>query len=226
MISIFAGREKTSAATIPPPTTTGGAAPPHTLRDCPEYLAAAAKLASLRSDLRELQNHIEELRLRAAKYARTQDQNALLSEATERLMAGETVAPLADPRELEALEVKRLALQRAIELQKSILQSEKSRASRIICEALRPEHREISRDLINAVIALGHSVHREIRFREELARTGADAIGLPAMPFDQVGDPVDPGSPIRIFLRSAVELGVITRAEIPDWTLRSARTRQ
>jgi hypothetical protein len=121
--------------------------------------------------------------------------------------------------ELAGIDHERQVLRRAIEMQRQVLERERFRVGREVCEALRPAHREIVQKLADALIALGRVAAEEIDFRNALDEKGVPFAGfLRPMPINRLGNPRDGNSMLARWLLEAVEFDLISSDAIPlEW---------
>lgn len=155
------------------------ALPEVNIRDDEEYAAETEKLSRLRAELTRAQEELIELQTRLAA-ARSSVREAAL----QLLDSGEL------PEESAGLEDEIRAVRRRIEVLRAAEDEQRIReraahirASRRICERLRPQYVDILRRMVEAALALGECAEEEAAFRLAVQRSGA-YFSLPAMPLD------------------------------------------
>ena len=147
--------------------------------DDPEYAAENEKLMRLRADLSRAQEKLKELQVRLAT-ARGSVRDAALR-LLDNGVEEEDSAGLED--EIRAV-MRRIEVLKAAEDEQRMREAmAHSRASRRICERLRPQYVDILRRMVEAALALGECAEEEAAFRFAVQRGGA-YFKLPAMPLE------------------------------------------
>ena len=101
-------------------------------------------------------------------------------------------------------------------IQKKIDESQ-SKANRETAEALRPQHREVVREAVFAVVAAARASQAEVDFRAFFRDGGVSVDShLYPMPFLPFGDLRESSSRVRMYLREARAMGFIDLDELVD----------
>ncbi len=179
------------------------------------YYGAWLKLQALKTRLLEIERQRsgiltglnrdigrdEELTARAA---------ALLQDGTNAVVPLPTDARLARLRaDLQTLNDERRVVERAIELQKEVLERERQRVSREICARLEPHYRELVRALGEALVTAGRANQELEDLHREIAAQGLTQLLRP-MQFRHLGRLDDQTSRINAWLADAREHGLIS----------------
>ncbi len=180
------------------------------------YSAAWTKLQELRGQRDELDRAIGDVNARI-----TAARNSLTDRASQ-LLAGEDASEadhsgLRDS--LAGLRDRLNVVRRAIEIQESTVTEERLRASREICDRLRPAHHTLVAKIAAHLAALGHALVAEEEFADRLREGDVAFSGLlRRMNIPALGDPRERYSRIAAWLREAVDYGFIAENEIPvEW---------
>src|SRR5262249_33231319 len=161
------------------------------LEDDPAYAAAAGRLAELEARVVERDHRRLEL-------------SAAISEGR----AGMNARALR--RELAEVEDQLAAARGDLAQQRPIVAREKARASKEICERLRPPHREIIKAIAEALKPLSDALIEEREFREALIAAGVEFSGyLRPMPLGSVGCLDDEYSRASAWVAEAREFGLL-----------------
>jgi hypothetical protein len=197
------------------------------LRDDAGYAQAQAKLTELQLRLTSVGEEISHLLGQLAEAERSRKNPVV--EAAERLLAGDdtsldTVVQHGLNDRLSTLYRRRRILEEAISQQKRILEEERSRASREICESLRPEYLAVVQDLAEAIVAVGRAQEKYQSFVGTL--DGADITWLSSLrPMSfHAASPREYNGRVGHWLLEALEYGLIDPSIIPaEWRQRWAR---
>jgi hypothetical protein len=94
-------------------------------------------------------------------------------------------------------------------MQRTLVDRERQRASREVCERLRPRHREIVADIAAALRQLSTALEEERQLRERLIEADIDFLStLRPMPF--IAGPLnDPNSHASLWMREARDAGLL-----------------
>jgi hypothetical protein len=183
------------------------------LEDDKAYAAAAGKFADLEARSTSLEQRRSELSVGISRGAARRD---VLTARAERLLQDDVVPLSSDAemiamrRDLGAVEDELAVTRRAVELQRPIVDRERQRVSRAICERLRPRHREIVGAVAAALKDLSAALADERALREELI--SADVTFVPylrPMPLESVGTLDDENSRASVWMKDAREHGLI-----------------
>jgi hypothetical protein len=177
------------------------------------YAAAAAKLAELEARVATLDQRRAEL---SVGIGRTQAARDVLTARAERLLQ-DAVVPLSNDakmtamrRDLGAVEDELGVVRRAVQLQRPIVEHERQRVSREICDRLRPRHRQIIGAIAAALEQLSTALQAEEALRSELIEAGVEfSTLLRPMPFAAAGRVDDPNSNASVWLADARAHGLV-----------------
>ena len=98
---------------------------------------------------------------------------------------------------------------------------EKTRASREICEKVKPEYQFIVARLAKNMIALGEAMVADITFFDSLRSGGVAHGSLTRMNVAALGDPREYQSRLAMWLQEAITFGLIDEETVPaDWRSR------
>ena len=112
-------------------------------------------------------------------------------------------------RGLDAIADELAVVRRAIDLQRTIVQRERDRVSHVVCERLRPHHREIVGAVAPALRQLSTALQDERELRENLITADVDfTTTLRPMPFI-AGTLDDPNSHVSVWMRDARAAGLL-----------------
>jgi hypothetical protein len=175
----------------------------------PELEAAYAARIRDQGSLAAIEADMERL---ADEESRERDRQTILENA-DKISAG--IDPVISQQK-ERLRKQHRIVRDAIEIRQRDITEAESRFSAGVCESLKPDHRKIVRELVQAVVRVAVLNQREVRFREN-----AKDLGLPyvdsfirPMVFHRVGPIDDKYSVTWIFLNDCIEHGYVTRAEV------------
>lgn len=139
---------------------------PVNLNEDRAYAAAISQQTQLQAEVARLRQTISDLqaRLETANNGDSLDEEALA------LVSGSDAVESASLIRTQLVEMRhRLAVsERALTLQRKIVEQERSRVSRAIAESKRPEYETLIRGFAKAVRALKAAIESEAAFREEL----------------------------------------------------------
>jgi hypothetical protein len=173
------------------------------------YARAFDKLAELQARAGDLE------RRRAQVVEGTTRRQAALTARAEALLDDDVVPFGADDEEarlredLNAVADELAVTLRAGELQKVIVERERQRVSREVCDRQRPHHRKIVADIAAALRQLSTALEEERELRERLIEADIDFLAtLRPMPFIS-GTLSDPNSHASVWLRDARDAGLI-----------------
>ncbi len=113
---------------------------------------------------------------------------------------------------LRASQHEREVVERALGLLHNPIEDERKRASRQICESLRPQYQAIVNELVAAVIAVGAAVDRACAFGEACHREAIVRSTLEPVYF---GSFFGPSGGLTGVLNTAIKLGYVRKADVP-----------
>jgi hypothetical protein len=179
-------------------------------------LTSDASYARVTDKLAELQARASDLERRRSEVVEGCFQGQVVLTARAQSLLDDDVIPLgADAEEARrrndlAVVADELAVvRRAVDLQRTLVDRERQRASREVCERLRPRHREIVADIAAALRQLSTALEEERQLRERLIEADIDFLStLRPMPFI-AGTLNDPNSHASVWMRDARDAGLI-----------------
>ena len=193
---------------------------PTNLNDDPRFSAATALLEKLKADLQAVEKRIEEnlSTLSAASEARRNR----IEEQAHAMLAGQPDAALNASAEtariradIEAAQLKRPALHRAIELQRHFVEQLRGELHAKICRDLAPKHIGLVREVAKRLIDLDAALMAEHDLREEIFH-GTGLHGLTPMMVGNLGLLRDEYSLTAIYLIECVKNGFLKKSELPE----------
>ena len=152
-----------------------------TLKDFPDFVAAASKLTEVQAQHRAAEVERDQL-LAAIEGAR--DRTESLSDQAQRLLSGDegAVADLGTLREQHSRAGRRVALLAEVERQaKQRVEAERAAASREICEAVRPKFAALVLAELKAAHDLLAAQDRRRTFWQDLADAGVSMGSMPSL---------------------------------------------
>lgn len=178
----------------------------------PAYAAAWSKLVDLQEQLKELEAEYRQARSRPKEIVDG------VTEAARRLLSGGGVA--AADEKVRDYQGEIAVLERAIGMQREVVEGERQRVSTSICERNLPQHRELVRSVAEALVGLGKAIDAEIEFRQRLeygnVRFAADLV--PVTVNQSFVSPRYVRSQISQWLRAALDRRLIDPAIVPkEW---------
>lgn len=203
---------------------TNGATRIPALESIPEYAALIAKRTEIERTRVGVQGEVDKL-LRAISETTTPMAVVKRGQRVAELLGDPAPADVPDNSKIPPLNQRLADLRIArVEIDRRISEARLA-ASRKICEAIKPEYGEVVRRLCMALLAV-HEAHLDYRqFAGELNDADLAWSGyLTPMHPQMLGDPRDPQSRLGIYLRDAVEHGLLDDSEVPDelaWPPRS-----
>jgi len=151
--------------------------------------------------------------------ARIQDSpsNGNAAENRVRAILGEALLPdtAPDMPRLEQLLRELQDINGAIGILENAIYNEKAIASRLVCEAMKPEVTKRANAFATALIDL-HAANSEYdRFLEEIENTGTNISSLGRVSINGLGSVKDPCGQYHYGLREFVDLGYLARSDMP-----------
>jgi hypothetical protein len=194
---------------------------PRKLRDVAGFAAAEDRLAELKGRQAEARAALRDVEARLATLSTDGAAALAIHEKAEALVAGRdpaTAGPDAAALRREHRDlVERVAvLGRALELQKEVLAEQRAKASPLVAEAHRAEHRELALGVIRAALALAQANAQERAFRNALAEAGVDYLSvLWPMEFlpGRIGQLNDQQSHVAMLVKEALEFDFVDGSE-------------
>lgn len=193
---------------------------PINLNDDPRFREASALLVTLQVDLQAVENLIESnlstlSEVSAARRSRIEEQ-------AHAMLAGQSSAALDASAEaariradIEAAQLKRPALHRAIELQRKIVEDIRGELHSKICRELAPKHAELVREIVIRLTDLDAVLTAEADLREEVFQaTGLH--GLTPMMVGNIGLLRNEYSLTSIYLIECAKNGYLKKSELPE----------
>ena len=188
----------------------------------PGVKGAWDKLQGFNSDFTDLERRIGETNSWLTGL-RNEGRRGPIDQAAQALLAGKKFKDIDGDIALFQAEYPKLCkrrsvVARAVELQNKVLQEEKTRASREICEKVKPEYQFIVARLAKNMIALGEAMVADITFFDSLRSGGVAHGSLTRMNVGALGDPREYHSRLAMWLQQAITFGLIDEATVPaDW---------
>lgn len=193
---------------------------PINLNDDPRFREASTLLEKLKADLLAVEKLIESnlstlSEVSAARRSR-------IDEQAHALLAGQSSAALDASAEaariradIEAAQLKRPALHRAIEIQQKIVDDLRGELHSKICRDLAPKHIGLVREVAKRLIDLDAALMAEHDLREEIFH-GTGLHGLTPMMVGNLGLLRDEYSLTSIYLVECVKNGFLKKSELPE----------
>ncbi|MEW6132036.1 MAG: hypothetical protein AB1591_02560 [Pseudomonadota bacterium] len=189
------------------------------LNDDPNFAEASALLEKLKAELKEVENLIDEnlTSLSAVQAARRNR----IEEQAHAMLAGQSSAALDASAEaahiradIEAAQLKRPALRRAIEIQRQSVENLRGELHAKICRELAPKHAELVREIVKRLIDLDAALTAEDDLREEIFQaTGLH--GLTPMHVGNLGLLRNEYSLASSYLIECAKRGYLKKSELP-----------
>jgi hypothetical protein len=172
------------------------------------YARAADKLAELQARAADLE------RRRSQSVEGNSRSQAALTARAESFLQDDVIPVSRDSEEasrrgLDAIADELAVVRRALDLQRDLVERERARVSRAVCERLRPRHREIVGAIAGALRQLSAALEDERDLRDRLITNDIDfAATLRPMPFIS-GTLADPDSHASVWVRDARDAGLL-----------------
>ncbi len=189
------------------------------LNDDPNFAEASALLEKLKAELKEVENLIDEnlTSLSAVQAARRNR----IEEQAHAMLAGQSSAALDASAEaahiradIEAAQLKRPALRRAIEIQRQSVENLRGELHAKICRELAPKHAELVREIVKRLIDLDVALTAEADLRDAVYHgTGLNwqrPMGIPSL-----GLLRDKYSLTSVYLVECAKTGYLKKSELP-----------
>lgn len=180
-----------------------------------EWDAEAAKLMTLRVDLKAVQRKISDI---TSQVAEQNCKKSKITQAAEALLSGDK-EPLnrADLMvSLDSLYERLRLLSEAIRIQDGRVLSAEHNYTKAVGETRRGEYATIIRENVAAVVSLAKAIEKEQTFRDSFKDAGLSftvALGNPCN-FSKVGTLSDENSRATFYIRTVAESGLISEKEI------------
>lgn len=193
---------------------------PINLNDDPRFREANTLLEKLKADLKETEDLIDRnlstlSEASAARRNRIDEQaHAMLAGQSDKALnaSAEAARIRAD---IEAAQLKRPALHRAIELQRGIVESLRGELHAKICRELAPKHAELVREIAKRLVDLDAALTAEADLRDEIF-CGTGLNGLTPMPVGNIGLLRDEYSVTASYLVECVTRGFLKKSGLPE----------
>jgi hypothetical protein len=190
------------------------------LNDDQRFSEATALLEKLKADLMAVEKQLDE-DLSALSVASAARRNRI-DEQAHAMLAGQPHAEINASAEaariradIEAAQLKRPALHRAIELQRQVVEQLRGELHAKICRDLAPKHIEIVREIVKRLIDLDAALMAEADLREEIFHvTGLH--GLTPMMVGNIGLLRDEYSGSAHYLIECANRGYLKKSELPE----------
>jgi hypothetical protein len=143
--------------------------------------------------------------------------NGNVAENRVRKILGEPSLPDAAPdmTRLEQLLLKLDDLNRAIGILYGAIQKEKTVASRLVCEAVRPEVTKLGTAFARAFLALHAAQHKYHDYLDQIQDTGASVGSLPHVFISGLGSSRDRSGTFMYGTKDFIEAGYLTPSDMP-----------
>jgi hypothetical protein len=172
-----------------------------------EWRRAKDRVAELRDALQEKERELADGRALLEQHKQSAEQRS------QRVAEG---APLEQGRgaerdlrqHLAGAEEDRKVLARAVEIAEQHFQDETSRASRRLCDAVRPTHQAVTAEIAETLVRLARLAETEGSLRDAVRAAGA-VCTLPFCGVPAVGTLKDPNSLAVTYMREAAEYGAV-----------------
>ncbi len=190
------------------------------LNDDPNFAEASALLEKLKAELKEVENLIDEnlTSLSAVQAARRNR----IDEQAHAMLAGQSGAALDASAEaariradIEAAQLKRPALHRAIEIQRQNVENIRGELHAKICRDMAPKHAELVRGIVKRLIDLDVALTAEADLRDEIFQ-GTGLHGLTPMYVGNLGLLRSEYSVTSNYLIECVKQGYLKKSELPE----------
>lgn len=193
---------------------------PINLNDDQRFLEASTLLEKLKADLLAVEKLIESNLSTLSEV--TAARRSRIEEQAHAMLAGQSSAALDASAEaariradIEAAQLKRPALHRAIEIQRKIVEDIRGELYSKICRDLAPKHAELVREIVKRLTDLDAALTAEHDLREEIFRaTGLH--GLTTMMVGNIGLLRDEHSLTAIYLIECAKSGYLKKSELPE----------
>ncbi|MHB1145049.1 MAG: hypothetical protein ACYCZS_09145 [Thiobacillus sp.] len=190
------------------------------LNDEPRFREASELLGKLQADLLAVEKLIESnlstlSEVSAARRSRIDAQaHALLAGQSSAVLDASAEAARIEA-DIEAAQLKRPALHRAIEIQRKIVEDIRGELHAKICRDLAPKHAELVREIVKRLTDLAAAITAEVDLRDEIFRaTGMN--GLTPMMVGNLGLLRDEHSLTSIYLIECAKSGYLKKSELPE----------
>lgn len=182
------------------------------LTEMDEDLAdTCATILRLQDERQSLQND--------AKLCREEIQNGAVDKAAqvEAVLAGKPLSTNNKAVDRLAIVLQRISvIDQAIDDLFSRKMNLEMRASRKLCDLVRPEHDRIVDEMAKAVLSLHAASELYFDLTERIRRQGGSCGSLPNLNLNAVSHPKDHSSAAAYFLRSVRDAGLLKPAQLPE----------
>lgn len=192
---------------------------PINLNDDPRFREASTLLEKLKSELKAVEDLVDKNYLALLEPA---VRRSKIEEQAHAMLAGQSDAALKDSAEasriraeLEAAQLKRPALHRAIEIQRQTVENICGELHTKICRELAPKHAEIVRTIVKRLIDLDAALTAEADLRDEIFQ-GTGLHGLTPMMVGNLGLLSNKHSGTSSYLIECVKRGYLKKSELPE----------
>lgn len=192
------------------------------------YTAAVAKQHQLQHQLLDVERrgNVALGRINGAAESADKRGESPLTKQARALIAGQTTyTPELEGAhaEYEALTAERRVLREAVRLATLAANDHRDRITREAAAVVGPEHKELVRKVVAAVVALENANAAEIALRDKFGAAGLGGYALRNMRFGYIGSLADFNSRISAFLGEAVDYNFLSKQEAWDYGLRDSR---
>jgi len=189
------------------------------LNDDPKFAEASTLLEKLKAELKAVEELVDKNYLALSEPA---VRRSKIEEQAHAMLAGQSDAALKDSAEasriraeLEAAQLKRPALHRAIEIQRQTVEDIRAELHKKICRELAPKHAELVRTIVKRLIDLDAALTAEADLRDEIFQ-GTGLHGLTSMYVGNLGLLRNEYSVTSHYLIECVKRGYLKKSELPE----------